>query len=53
MRYRKNTALGGIILIVIGLALVFPAILQNILLILGIYFIYIGFCNIQKNFNRR
>lgn len=54
--HKENNIVGGIILIVLGACFIFPflwaAVFQNILLILGIYLIYLGFCKIQKNIDR-
>ncbi|MFA6535748.1 MAG: hypothetical protein WCS92_05835 [Candidatus Babeliales bacterium] len=56
MKFRSQKLAGGLILIVIGVCFIFPfilsAILKNVLMVLGIYLIFLGFCKIQRCFNR-
>ena len=56
MKSQGSKFIGGLVLILIGICFVFPfvlsAILKNALLVLGIYLIFLGFCKIQRSFNK-
>ena len=56
MKCRSQKFISGLVLIAVGICFIFPfilsAILKNVLLIIGIYIIFLGFCKIQRCFNR-